>query len=392
MTSSSDNYTSFFEALESSLLEGSFAKLILSKPRADLRWKKLVFAAFVDAQGERQISIEYFTTTQTERRNIPVEEAVSEIRDVFPEQMLAGHLKTTANEYCIEKTQRDSFRLKRISASSSSTTMPTHNRKKQYLLAADSPFLEKLGIASQRGEIRRDKYDKFRQIQKFIEIIADLVPESRRLGSTPLSVVDFGSGKHYLTFALHHFLSQGSAPVTVRGIEQRSDLVAFGEQTVQELSIKNLHFVQGSISQVSLDSADLVVALHACNTATDDALAKAVRAKASYICVAPCCHQYLRSRVTPSEDLRPMLRHGILAERFSESLTDSLRVLTLEALGYQTKLFEFVSPEHTAKNTMITASFTGRTRDTSRKAISDLRTKFGLADYYLDTVLADLLR
>jgi hypothetical protein len=133
--------------------------------------------------------------------------------------------------------------------------------------------------------------------------------------------------------------------------------------------------------------ADLVVALHACDTATDDAIAHAITADARYICVAPCCHTYLRKHFQSSDDVRPMLRHGIIQERFAEGLTDSLRVLVLEALGYQTKLFEFISLEHTAKNVMITAAKTGRPNRASLDAIHALKTKFCLADFYLDRVL-----
>jgi hypothetical protein len=149
--------------------------------------------------------------------------------------------------------------------------------------------------------------------------------------------------------------------------------------------------MQGTIADFPIQSIDLVVALHACNTASDDALARAIRAKARFICIAPCCHSYVRQAFTPSDDLRPMLRHGIIEERFAEGLTDSLRVLVLEALGYKTKLFEFIALEHTAKNVMITAQLTEHRKQASLKAIADLREKFKLQDFYLDKQLADLL-
>jgi len=393
MTSSLHNRTSFFEVLEQAFHRSLLVKLILSRPAAHLQWKKIVFAPFTDGRGRVLISVEYFGKTQTERQNLQVEEALTKVQALLPEQMSTGHLKIIGEELILERTPHDSFRLKRsvVANSGSAQRIQSHNRQKNYLLPEDSPFLIQLGISSQTGEVRRDKHDKFRQIQKFVEIIADLIPAPQRSGSSPLSVVDFGSGKHYLTFALHHFLSQQLPNVTVRGVEQRPDLVALGKRITSELAISNLSFIEGTISNLPLESVDLVVALHACNTATDDAIAKAVRARASFICVAPCCHAYVREHFTPSDDLRPMLRHGILAERFAESLTDSLRVLTLEALGYQTKLFEFISPEHTAKNTMITARFTGRKRDSHVETLRNLKTKFALSDFYLDTLLNDLL-
>ncbi len=391
MTSSLNNYNVFFKALEQALQDQTFVKLILSKPASEARWKKIVITKFLDSQGTLRASFEYFDKTQTERSNLPYEGVLTEIHSVLPDQMSAGHLKTTQEEFMFEKTRSDSFRLKRLTSSAPQVPVPSHNREKQYLVPEDSPFLVELGITSSTGGVRRDRYDKFRQIQKFIEIIAGLVPEKARNDPAGLQVVDFGSGKHYLTFALHSFLSQCSAATTVRGIERRADLVSLGQAVAHKLSAQTLSFVEQSIIDASIGSVDLVVALHACNTATDDALAKAVRARARFICVAPCCHAYVRQHLTTSDDLRSMLRHGIVEERFAESLTDSLRVLLLEALGYQSKLFEFISPEHTAKNTMITAYWTGQKRKESREAMLQLKEKFGLSDFYLDSSLADLL-
>lgn len=164
--------------------------------------------------------------------------------------------------------------------------------------------------------------------------------------------------------------------------------MASGEGISEKLALSGLHFVHGSIATTPVESVDLVVALHACDTASDDALAKAIRAKAGYVCVAPCCHSYVRQRFTPSDDLKPMLRHGILAERFAEGLTDSLRVLMLEVAGYQTKLFEYISLEHTSKNVMITARFTGRKRPESLEQLRELKRKFNLEDFYLDRALS----
>ena len=204
-------------------------------------------------------------------------------------------------------------------------------------------------------------------------------------------MVDFGSGKHYLTFALHHYLSEKIAALEVTGVEQRPELVLAGKAVASKLNLCNIEFIQDTISESKFTDVDVVVALHACDTATDDALIKAIKANAHYICVAPCCHKYLRQRFIPSDDLSAMLRHGILEERFVEGLTDSLRVLILEALGYQTKLFEFISLEHTAKNIMITAVKTGRANTTSLKTLRELKSKFGVRDLYLDRALGPLL-
>jgi hypothetical protein len=232
-------------------------------------------------------------------------------------------------------------------------------------------------------------YDKFRQINKFVEIIQSLVsPLDVEPNRDIFSATDFGSGKHYLSFALHHFLSTRYEKLTLTAVEQRPDLVSLGQNIASSLGISSIDFIAGTIAESSLTAPTLVVALHACDTATDDALARAILNKARLICVAPCCHKYVRKQMNSADHLlAPILRHGILEERFAESLTDSLRVLALEASGYNAKLFEFISPEHTAKNTMITASLTGRPNLDSLAALNRLKASFGLKDFYLDRIL-----
>jgi hypothetical protein len=390
MTSSEANRSVFFQALETSFRENTFCKATLSKPLQDHRWKRIVVTTFTDSRGLVHVSFEYFDGRQVERKNYNLDQAFSEIASWIPLRMRNAFVKLQNEELTFEATDQGSYRLKRRAASASTRPSTSHNREKNYLISADSPFLVELGIAAKTGEVRRDRHDKFRQIQKFAEIILDLLSESKD-STESFSIVDFGSGKHYLTFALHTLLQQRYHSLSVTGVEQRQELVEFGQGVAHTLGLSNLLFTTGSIAAYPLESADLVVALHACNTATDDALAKAIRAKARYICVAPCCHAYVRQHFTPSDDLQGMLRHGIVAERFAEGLTDSLRVLTLEALGYQTKLFEFVSLEHTAKNIMITARYTGQRKRTSLQMLQGLKAKFALSDFYLDRTLHELL-
>jgi hypothetical protein len=390
MTSSESNKATFFELLEKSIHDGTFRKATLSKPSSDNRWQRITISTFTDSQDIVHVSFDYFDGRQAQRKNYSKEQALKELQSWIPLRMSNAFVKLTHEEISFEATAHGSYRLKRRDVTPSESEATSHNREKRYIIADDAPFLVELGIASQTGGIRRDRYDKFRQIQKFAEIITDLVPEDES-SSRPFSIVDFGSGKHYLTFALHSIFQARNPAVSVCGVEQRKELVTLGQNAAHSLHIQNLSFHEGSIASYPLDAADLVVALHACNTATDDALAKALRAKARFICVAPCCHAYVRQHFTPSDDLRPILRHGILAERFAEGLTDSLRVLVLEALGYQTKLFEFISLEHTAKNVMITGRYTGHKKKTSLEMLLELKTKFSLTDFYLDRAVRDLL-
>jgi 2-polyprenyl-3-methyl-5-hydroxy-6-metoxy-1,4-benzoquinol methylase len=209
--------------------------------------------------------------------------------------------------------------------------------------------------------------DKFRQIQKFAENLSHLISqsfpsanESSRTSTTiepseiaPLRVVDMGSGKGYLTFAIAEMLRDRARVV---GVEARAELVSFCNNVVNEHNFSNfLQFVAGTIENTDLQSLDVLIALHACDTATDDALAKGIAAGAKLLVVSPCCQKELRRQLTPPRVLERALQHGIFQERQAEFVTDALRAQLLEWCGYQTRVFEFISTEHTAKNLMITA-------------------------------------
>ncbi len=387
MSSSETNKSSFLECLQESLSNGSFRRATLSKPTTETPWRRIAVSVFIGSSGAPIVAFDYDNGRQVERKNLAPDEAFAVFVDLVPGVYSAAHVRLAEEELQFEQSDRGTFRLKRHQAPPLGSPTKTHNREKNYLISAEAPFLVGVGIASRPGAIKRERYDKFRQINKFLEIIASLIPTSALSSERGISAIDFGSGKHYLTFALSEFLSRFSAGSTVTGVEQRPELVHYGRDLAQSLGTRHLHFTEGTIATTPVKGADLVVALHACDTATDDAIAHAITADARYICVAPCCHTYLRKHFQSSDDLRPMLRHGIIQERFAEGLTDSLRVLVLEALGYQTKLFEFISLEHTAKNVMITAAKTGRPNRASLDAIHALKTKFCLADFYLDRVL-----
>lgn len=386
MSSNVNNKHLFFELLRDAFGNGTFVKATLSKVALSPRWKRVALGSFTDTRGQALISFDFSDGVQTERKNLSPEEALTSLAALIPEQFKAANVRLTNEELLFELTDRGTFRLKRRASEQVTLAPATHNREKSYLVPSSAPFLKALGITTSEGEVRRDMYDKFRQINKFIEIIENLVDLPKDgVSADEFAVIDFGSGKHYLTFALQHYLSTKCEKLAITAVEQRPNLVSLGRHVATSLGVNNIDFIEGTIAESPLTSPTLVVALHACDTATDDALARAITHKARYICVAPCCHKYVRKNIQGSESLlAPMLRHGILEERFAESLTDTLRVLALEAAGYEAKLFEFISPEHTAKNTMITAALRGKQNSASLAAIQRLMDEFGLRDFYLD--------
>jgi SAM-dependent methyltransferase len=227
-----------------------------------------------------------------------------------------------------------------------------HNRTKQYILPEGEPlaFLVELGIMNSQGRVYPQKRDKFIQINKFLEIISHLpLPEE-------LHIADLGCGKAYLTFALYHYLTVVmKRQVTVYGCDFKKQVMDDCTRLAETMHYKGLFFECGSIEDFNPPhSINMVVALHACNTATDDALIKALNWDAKIILAAPCCHQELRPQIE-SEKLKPLLKHGIFKEHFAALVTDAARAQFLETRGYSVDAIEFVDPEHTPKNILLKA-------------------------------------
>lgn len=243
-----------------------------------------------------------------------------------------------------------------------------HDRAKRHLLPDGEPvpFLVALGVQSAEGRVRSQRRAKFRQVNRFVELVDDVVPA---LPEGRVRVVDFGSGRAYLTFALHDLLTRvHGREVDVLGLDVKPDVVAECEALARRLDAEGLRFELGDIADANLDGVDLVVSLHACDTATDAALERAVRAGAGVILAVPCCQHELLGQLS-SDVLRPLLRHGTLRERLVAEVTDAARARLLELAGYDVQVVEFVPLEHTPKNVLIRATRTKRpSRDRERLA------------------------
>ncbi|MFX3636168.1 MAG: SAM-dependent methyltransferase [Candidatus Pristimantibacillus sp.] len=231
-----------------------------------------------------------------------------------------------------------------------------HNRQKQRIIAEGSaaPFLVELGIMTKDGAVHAKKQDKYRQINRFLEMVTDVLPYLPE--DKPLTIVDFGCGKSYLTFALYHLLAvEQQREVSVIGLDLKADVIEFCSKLADKLGYDKLNFMVGDIADYEeLSAADMVVTLHACDTATDAALAKAVSWGASVIMSVPCC-QHEAFKQIQNDTLSPLLSQGLLKERFAALATDAARGTLLEVLGYKVQMLEFVDPEHTPKNLLIRA-------------------------------------
>jgi hypothetical protein len=267
-----------------------------------------------------------------------------------------------------------------------------HDRAKRHLLPDGTPvpFLVALGVQAPDGRVRAQRRPKFRQVNRFVELVDDVVPA---LPEGRLRVVDFGSGRAYLTFALHDLLTRvHGREVDVLGLDLKPDVVAECEALARRLDAQGLRFELGDIGAADLDGVDLVVSLHACDTATDAALDRAVRARAEVILAVPCCQHELLGQLS-SDLLRPLLRHGTLKERFAAEVTDAARARLLEIAGYDVQVVEFVALEHTPKNVLLRATRAeppGRDRERLRSEYRTFVDALGV-DPALERLLGDLV-
>jgi SAM-dependent methyltransferase len=265
-----------------------------------------------------------------------------------------------------------------------------HDRRRRYLLPEGTPvpFLVELGVMTPAGAVRAARRDKFRQVNRFLELVEDVLPALPQDGA--LRVVDFGSGRSYLTFALHHLLTaRHGRDVELLGLDLKADVVAECSALARRLGAEGLRFAVGDIASFDAPGgADLVVSLHACDTATDAALARAVEWEAEVILAVPCCQHELLPQLD-SATLAPLLRHGILRERFAAEVTDAARAQLLGLAGYDVQLVEFVELEHTPKNVLIRATRRPG-RDTTRLAseYAELKRALGF-EHALERLLGD---
>ena len=258
----------------------------------------------------------------------------------------------------------------------------SHNRKKNYILneGEKSTFLIELGIMTDQGKIINSKYDKFKQINRYLELVSDCIPYLDK--NKTIKIIDFGCGKAYLTFALYDYLVlKMGYNVEIVGLDLKENVIRFCSNLAKKLNYDDLRFEQGDIKGFNqFDNVDMVISLHACNTATDEALAKAVNWGAKVILAVPCCqHEFLKK--IKNEKMIPMMKFGIIKEKLASLLTDSVRANVLEIMGYRTQVLEFIDMEHTPKNIMIRAFFEDTNNSKVIKQYKEFKDEWQITPY-----------
>ena len=364
------------------VLNIDFIRAVISNPRG----KEGIIRVKVrplEKKGKLLFQFESFTEKQAFHRNLEKEEAQEQFL-AYAEQFRQMQIETVEEEYTvlISKKGKVTVRKKRRKEKAQAADL-AHNRKKHYILEEGRavPFLKDLGVMTEDGKIVRTKTDKFRQINRFLEFVEDILPGLDR--GRELTILDFGCGKSYLTFAMYYYLHELKGyDIRIIGLDLKQDVISHCQQLAERYGYGKLTFLVGDIADYDgVDRVDMVVTLHACDTATDYALAKAVGWDAKVILSVPCCQHELNAQLggergceerrmsgektmcseSPAwETLAPVLDYGLLRERFAALVTDGLRAKYLERAGYETQVLEFIDMEHTPKNILLRAVKKGK--------------------------------
>ena len=345
----------FFLDIQQSIENKSFERLILSQYKGELADLEKMTFRMIELQGQPTLSCLYHHTTQDITKNYAIAEGLEKIAELLNLSKQAN-LFTLNQDIQLKKNKKKAmFNIQKKQASATKVEQHQHNREKQRYVDQHSSFSMHLGITDEKGQIIPSMARKWKQINKFIEIFSNAY-EQIDASQQELNIVDFGSGKGYLTFALYDYLLAQHKTPLITGVELRSNLVEFCQNVADQVGFHHLDFFEGDVRSYQPAKLDVMIALHACDIATDFAIHTGIRLNASMIMCAPCCHKELRPQLKSPEVLQPMLQFGIHAGQQAEMLTDTLRALLLKAYGYETKVFEFVALEHTSKNKMILAT------------------------------------
>lgn len=396
----------FITQLVESFQNGTFVKLALGNYKGNEEGLKQLYVKPVVIKNKKMLAFNYRYKTRDIFKNFSEEESLTLIESYIAEGFNIATLFTAAAESILEKTLKGTFRLRTNALTQKKEINLAHDKeKKRLILAKDNVYLQELGLTGADGVVFKNGQDKYKQINQYIEILSSLIKEFPV--GTINNVVDMGSGKGYLTFALYDYLLNHQQKANVVGVEFRKDMVDLCNNIAGKANFDQLSFVEGTIDSYDSDKINLLIALHACDTATDDAIYKGIKANAELIVVAPCCHKQIRREIEKGKaqnDLNFLTKHGIFLERQAEMVTDGLRALILEYFGYKTKVFEFVSDVHTPKNVLVVGIRSkqqgAKNKDQSTKTkaeserkdeilqkIKDTKTYFGIGYHHLERLM-----
>ncbi|NVN94474.1 MAG: SAM-dependent methyltransferase [Bacteroidetes bacterium] len=388
-----ENSKKFIDLLNESLKVNTFVRLAMMNKRNKTSELNTITAKLIQIKDGVKLSVVYRYPTKDITKNYSIDDSLTIVEQLLNTDFLQADLFTLQADYFLAINKKNIVSIREKASSISNPPELAHDKEKNRMIPlVNNIYLRELGITTADWQIRHNMQDKYRQINKYIEIIDGILKSSKLENS--FNVVDMGAGKGYLTFALYDYLYNvlHKTP-NIIGVELRQELVVYCNQIAQLSSFTNLCFKTGTIKDVELPKTDMLIALHACDTATDDAVFRGIASDAKIIICAPCCHKQLRKQMNPTDDLSLISQFGILKERQAELLTDGIRALLLEAYGYKTKVFEFIATEHTPKNVLIVGLKQKQIKIPCAnilQKIENIKRIHGIEYHYLETLLSKL--
>ena len=385
----------FLTDFQQAINENKLERLVLSKYQGNETDLERITIRPVIIKGELLLSFLHQYKTNHITKNLSSANALSWIGDALGENFKNAHLISTDWEIQLSVSKKgkillNKHRNKNSKMENAQAQPLSHNKEKKRFVEQSRPYLHELGITDSNGDVIPSMSRKWKQINKFIEVLAAAIVNTGLTERDEVHIADFGSGKAYLTFAVHDYLSaQLGLKTRVTGVELRQNLVDLCNQTASKLSLDGIQFEQGDVKHFAAKDINVMIALHACDTATDYAIHMGIRTGAEIIMCSPCCHKQIRPQLKSPAVLAPVLLHGIHLGQEAEMVTDGLRALLLEAEGYDTQVFEFISLEHTSKNKMILAQKRKIPRDSSLilQQIDAIKTFYGIQEHCLEQLL-----
>lgn len=390
----SEHIAEFKARINESVKAQTFVKISLGNYRGSEEDLKQILIRKVIIKREDKLAFTFRYKTRDIVKNFPFEDGIQMISDYLVDGFKIATLFTTHGDFIFEELNNKKIVLREVEASTKTLPALSNDKLKERLIKPESkPYLTELKITDNEGKVFKNAQDKFRQINHYIEILSSLIKELPV--GTIKKVADMGAGKGYLTFALYDYLhSVLKLDTEVIGVEYRNDMVDLCNDVANKSSFDKLNFVQGTIEDFNAEDVNLLIALHACDTATDDAIFKGIKANAELIVVAPCCHKQIRKEIEKNKvknDVSFLTKYGIFLERQAEMVTDGIRALILEYFGYKTKVFEFISDAHTPKNVLVVGV---KNKDQSSKNKEEVLQKikaskayFGIKYHHLERLL-----
>ena len=380
----------FYKKLGSFIENKELIRLLINSKRDKASDQKSMIITIALIKKEHRLNFVYRYNTKDVTKNYSFAEGIEIIKNALEKDFYNAEIFSNNEDIKLLANSKGKIKVISNKATLQPDTSFSHDRiKERPINASTNVYLKELGITNAHGEVRREMSDKYRQINRYIEL---LEPELKELDlQDGYHVADMGSGKGYLTFALYDYLANtlNKVPV-ITGVESREELVNICNAISERSGFDKLKFIKGSIENIELDKIDILIALHACDTATDEAIYRGIKSNASLIVLSPCCHKQIRNEFNVTNVLSNVVKYGILKERQAEIITDSLRAMIMEAFGYKTKVFEFISTEHTPKNLMIVGRKVMDINPDKEKILNDIaaiKNVYGIKKHHLETLL-----